>query len=146
MLVVPHLILKNEDKFLLTRRSSAKKIWPNHWHCVSGSIEKGESPQEAIIREAEEEIGLKIKEVKLVTTMFIVENDYFNSANKYYGVELFFLADLPYDQEPINAEPLKQDAMDWFYIDKLPSPMIPGVKFGLESYFNNLNYVEFRNG
>ncbi len=145
MLVVPHLILKNGDKILLTRRSFRKQIWPNHWHCVSGSIEKGESPQEAIVREAEEEIGLKIKEVKLVTTIFIAENSYLNCVNKYYGVELFFLADLPDNQEPINAEPLKQDAMDWFYIDRLPSPMIPGVKFGLESYYKNLNYAEFRN-
>lgn len=78
MLIIPHLILKKNNKILLTRRSATQKIWANHWHCVTGTIEKGESPKEAIIREAQEEVGLKLTEVKLATTVFLTEKDWFD--------------------------------------------------------------------
>lgn len=61
----------------------------------------------------------------------------------FYGLELFFVSDLRGDQNPINCEPLKQDALGWFDIDSLPQPFIPGVAFGLKSYFDNQNYAEF---
>lgn len=145
MMIVPHLILKKSDQILLTRRAETQKIWSGHWHCVTGSIEKGESPKEAIIRETQEEIGIKLEEINLVTTIFLIEKDYFDPLKKFYALELFFLSNLAEDQNPINMEPLKQDAMDWFHFNQLPTTMIPGVAFGLRSYFNNLNYAEFCN-
>ncbi len=145
MMIIPHLILKKDDKILLTRRSPTNKIWASHWHCVTGSIEAGESPKEAIIREAEEEIGIKLQDVTLETTVFLIEKDYFHPLKKFYALELFFVSHLDDDQEPINLEPSKQDSLGWFDPYKLPKPMIPGVAFGIESYFNNRHYVEFRN-
>ncbi|MDP2193848.1 MAG: NUDIX domain-containing protein [Alphaproteobacteria bacterium] len=145
MLIVPHLILMKDSKILLSRRSSTNKIWHSHWHCVTGSIEHGESPKEAIIREAEEEVGLKLKDVSLGTTVFLIEKDYFDPLKKFYGLELFFVCHLDDGQEPRNLEPLKQDSLGWFDPDKLPEPMIPGVRFGINSYFNHQKYVEFRN-
>lgn len=145
MMIVPHLILRKDSKILLTRRSQTNKIWSSHWHCVTGGIEAGESPKEAIIREAEEEIGIKLKDVTLETTVFLVEKDYFDSMKKFYALELFFVSDLGDDQEPTNLEPLKQNSLGWFAPYKLPEPMIPGVAFGIISYFNNQRYVEFRN-
>lgn len=145
MMIVPHLILKKNNQILLTRRAATQKIWADHWHCVTGSIEKDESPKQAIIREAEEEVGIKLHEVNLVTTIFLKEKDYFDPLKKFYALELFFVASLAVDQNPTNMEPLKQDKMDWFEINNLPNPMIPGVAFGLKSYFNNLNYAEYCN-
>lgn len=145
MLVIPHLILRKNDKILLTRRSTPNKIWAGHWHCVTGSIEVGETPLEAIIREAKEEVGVVLSAAKLVATISINEKDYFDPSKRFYSVELFFLADLPEGQTPVNIEPLKQDAMEWFAPSSLPPAMIPGVKFGLECYLRDLNYAEFRN-
>jgi len=144
-MVITHLILKKDDKILLTRRSPTNKIWATHWHCVTGSIEAGESPKEAIIREAQEEVGLKIEDVSLETTVFLIEKDYFDPVKKFYALELFFVSHLDDKQEPINLEPLKQDSLGWFDPYKLPEPMIPGVELGIKSYFNNQRYVEFRN-
>jgi 8-oxo-dGTP pyrophosphatase MutT (NUDIX family) len=145
MIIIPHLILKKDSKILLTRRSPTNKIWASHWHCVTGSIESGESPKEGIIREAEEEVGLKIKDVTLGTTVFLIEKDYFDPLKKFYGLELFFVSHLDDGQEPINLESLKHDSLGWFDPYKLPEPMIPGVGFGIKSYFDNQHYVEFRN-
>lgn len=145
MMIIPHLILRKDGRILLTRRSSTNKIWSSHWHCVTGSIETCESPREAIIRETKEEVGIKIKDIALETTIFLVEKDYFDPLRKFYALELFFVSHLSHDQEPINLEPSKQDSMGWFDPYTLPEPMIPGVAFGIKSYFNNQRYVELRN-
>ena len=145
MLVIPHLILRKDDKILLTRRSVTQKIWAKHWHCVTGTIEEGETPKQAIIREAHEEISVDLSDVRLITVVSLTEKDFFDPLQKFYALELFFLADLPSNQNCINAEPTKQDAIGWFAPTALPSPIIPGVKFGIESFLANRNYAEFCN-
>jgi len=145
MIIIPHLILKKDEKILLIRRSPSNKIWSSHWHCVTGGIESGESPKEAILREAQEEIGLHIKKIHLGTTVFLIDKDYFNIKNKYYGLELFFVSACESDQVPQISEPSKHDSIGWFDPYDLPSPMIPGVAFGIKSYLNNIRYGEFRN-
>lgn len=145
ILIVPHLILKNNDQVLLIRRSNSAKIWPGRWHYVTGKIEDTESPKETIIREAEEEIGIKLKEVCLGTTIFLIEKDCFDPSKKFYGLELFFIANLAKEDNPNILEPLKHDRMDWFSPSSLPEPIVPGVEFGIKSYFNNQRYAEFCN-
>ncbi len=142
--VVPHLILRSGNNILLTRRAKTQKLWANHWHCVTGSVEAGETPKQTIIRETYEEISITLSNVRLVTVVSLTAKDYFDPNKDYYALELFFLANLPDDQNPINAEPLKQDAMAWFLPTALPSPMIPSVKFGLENFLQNNNYAEYR--
>jgi len=145
MMIILHLILKKDSRILLTRRTPTNKIWSSHWHCVTGSIEAAESPKEAIIREAEEEVGLKITDVTLETTVFLIEKDYFDYTKKFYALELFFVSHLDDGQEPIILEPSKHDSLGWFNPYELPEPMIPAVAFGIKSYFNNQRYVEFQN-
>lgn len=146
MMVIPHLILRKDDKILLSRRASTQKIWANHWHCVTGTIEEGETPQQAIIRETIEEIAIYLKKPpELVTTISLAEKDLLLSGKNFYALELFFVADMPDGQIPSNKEPLKQDAVDWFLPSDLPKPMIPGVKFGLECFLRGEYYGEFCN-
>lgn len=145
MLVIPHLILRKKDKILLTRRAKEAKLWAGHWHCVCGKIEHGETPREAIIREAYEEIAITPNSPKLVTTISLAENSILSQGTIFYAVELFFLSELFEDQEPYNNEPLKQDAMEWFSLTELPYPIIPVVKFGLQSFLKGDNYEEFKN-
>lgn len=145
MIIVPHLILKKNDQILLTRRTSSQRLWAGHWHCVTSSIEENESPRLAIIREAYEEIGIIIEKLELATTIFLVEKDHLNLSNKFYGLELFFTSNLGADQNPVNMEPHKQDALDWFDVGQLPEPMIPVVAFGIKSYLDKQNYAEFYN-
>ncbi|WP_454849663.1 NUDIX hydrolase [Rhizobium binxianense] len=43
---------------LLVRRAPHKSWYPNHWDLVGGHVDPGESVEAALIREAQEEIGL----------------------------------------------------------------------------------------
>ena len=55
------VIVDNDNKILLLKRSSDPKLWqPSKWGLVGGVIEKGETPQQAVEREIKEETNLDI--------------------------------------------------------------------------------------
>ena len=47
-----------DDKVLLGLRAPSKKTWPNHWDTIGGHVEDGESLDDALIREVQEETGV----------------------------------------------------------------------------------------
>lgn len=61
--------LRTEDgNFILQKRSKKKKNYPGFWSCTAcGSVQEGEGPEEAMIREMEEEMGIILtrEELKL---------------------------------------------------------------------------------
>lgn len=52
------LFMGPDDKVLLGLRAPAKKTWPNHWDTIGGHVEDGESLDDALIREVQEETGV----------------------------------------------------------------------------------------
>lgn len=144
--IIAHLIIKQDDKILLLKRAINNKPWGDHWHCITGKIEIGESPMEAIIREAKEEIGIDIKQPELVTTLSVNQNSILNPGTKFYSLELFFFYNLQHDEIPINAEPDKHSHIALFNIDQLPSKIIPHVRSAIENFNLNKNYDEYKSG
>lgn len=65
------LIDKN-GRILIQKRAADKNSWANQWDItgVAGHVDFGETYVEAIIREAEEEIGLKIQNVHFLGKKF----------------------------------------------------------------------------
>ena len=47
------------EKFLLLKRAESRERFPNHWEFPSGFIKEGETVEKAVLRELEEETGLK---------------------------------------------------------------------------------------
>lgn len=144
MIVVPHLIITHQDCILLLKRSMNAKIWPGKWHCVTGSIEMGETPQEAIIREGKEELNISIHPPKLATTVHAIEKDFLCENQEFFALELFFLYNPNKKLQLINNEPHKHSEIAWFDIHNLPKNMIPSVEFGIKAFLNGKNYSEFR--
>lgn len=63
------IVLYKDGKFLLGKRSELKKKAPGYWCPVSGHIEPGESEEEAVIREAREELGVLVRPLKKITSI-----------------------------------------------------------------------------
>lgn len=65
-------IIRNENgDILLARRNEPElKYAHDKWEFVGGGIEFGETPEEALIREAKEEAGVEIEVVKLLPKIF----------------------------------------------------------------------------
>ncbi len=57
--------LIKDEKVLIIRRSTDDEFLPGYYELPGGSIEPGETKEEAVVRELQEELSLKVKVVKL---------------------------------------------------------------------------------
>jgi 8-oxo-dGTP diphosphatase len=142
--IIPHLIIKKNNEILLLRRAVDNRIWGDHWHCVTGTIELGETPQQAIAREAKEEVGIDIIEPELITTLSVDQNSILNPGERFRSLELFFLYHLQDNDIPTNVESDKHSALEWFKIDILPTKIIPHVQFGINNFTARTQYSEYK--
>ena len=62
------LLIAN-DRILLGRRTADRRIYPNVWDVIGGHLEPGETLEEALIREVEEEIGVTPTAFSRLTTI-----------------------------------------------------------------------------
>lgn len=127
---------KNKAKILLQKRQNTGYM-DNMWDlCASGHIESGESAKNAIIREANEEIGIKILKDNLEFAGF-----YYNNIQGKTYCYIYFVAD-KYENTPRINEKDKCSALEWFDIENLPSNMIADRKTSVLNYLNNEYFGE----
>ncbi len=65
-LAVGMWIVDGEGRIFLTRRSMEKAYAPGKWENPAGHVQAGESPVDAIIRELEEETGIRVRPEQIV--------------------------------------------------------------------------------
>lgn len=53
-------IMNKKGEILLQKRAATKKQHPNKWALCAGHVDSGETVEQAIVREMEEEIGMKV--------------------------------------------------------------------------------------
>jgi 8-oxo-dGTP diphosphatase len=63
------LFIGRDGKILLGLRAPWKKVWPCHWDTVGGRVEAGESLEEALVREVQEEVGVTPTHFRLIATV-----------------------------------------------------------------------------
>ncbi len=77
----------DRNEILLAMRNEKCKKDANKWEVIGGKIHFGESPKECLIREVREELGCKLKNIKL----FDIYN-YVNKDDKFQLVSIIYLA------------------------------------------------------
>ena len=133
LLVAVYLFLIKDDKILLLRRYNTG--WNDgNYSLPAGHIDEGETASNAMVREAQEEIGVLIqaKDLDMVHVMHRAKE----------RIEFFFVAK-NWQGEPVNTEPDKCDDVRWFPLDNIPSNLIPSVKAALEKYQAGETFSEF---
>ena len=59
-------VLNKAGKIFLQKRSKKKDVFPGKYECsVSGHVQKGETPEQAAVRELKEELGIEAKPEQL---------------------------------------------------------------------------------
>ena len=53
-------IINDKDELLIQQRASTSKKYPDYWETVSGGVEKDEDAITGIIRELDEELGIRV--------------------------------------------------------------------------------------
>lgn len=73
-------IFFRDQQILLGKRAAHKSVNPNCWDLIGGHVEFGETPELALVREAEEEVGLTPNRMTPAGTMHQPKPDLYGEA------------------------------------------------------------------
>ena len=106
-------LIKKERSYLLGLRPPGHSL-PGVWEFPGGKIEPGETPEEALIRELDEELGIQIKEFSLKK---VIAHSYED-----IGILLIFFEVTYWDGQPkiIHHSDLK-----WIPVEKITQYPLP---------------------
>ncbi len=103
-------LIRRGEKYLLGKRAEGKSQ-AGHWEFIGGKIEPGETPEEALVRECQEEIALPLVNLQVRTSVVHTYPD--------KTIHLTLL-----DCEPVpGAEPtaLEHAELGWFTVAEIPA-------------------------
>ncbi len=86
-------IMNKKGEILLQKRAANKRQEPNKWAICAGHVEAGESVEDSMIREMEEELGIKVNMNQLeFLKIYKKQNDIPNDNIKNYNFQyMYFL-------------------------------------------------------
>ncbi|MEK7658507.1 MAG: NUDIX domain-containing protein [Patescibacteria group bacterium] len=139
--IVPasYLVLIKDGKIFLQRRFNTG-YEDGKYSIVAGHVDKGETFTQCIIREAEEESGIILKDDDLKVAHVMCRNSGTEENNE--RIDVFFVAE-EWDGKIENKEPNKCDDLSWFDLNNLPENIIPYVKQVIDCIKNKIFYSEF---
>lgn len=112
------IIVNASGHMLFTKRSQGAKNERGCWEIPGGDVEYGETLAAAALREVKEELGVDAKVIRQLPAV-----DHFIPKEGQHWVAVPFIVEIVAGQEPVIAEPHKCDALEWFALDNLPSPL-----------------------
>ena len=128
------IILENDKgQFLLALRDNKPGIpFPNHWDLIGGHVENGETPDQALVREFKEELGIDLKEYT-----FFKKFDCF-SGDAYPNIKYIYSGKINIPIEEITL--LEGERAQYFSKEE-----IPNVKFANIIKTIVMEYIQFKN-
>ena len=103
--------LVRDGKVLLVKRAPHMRFYPGVWDLFGGHIERDESPEDALRREAMEELGIEIESFHLLGT----------HQDPVEPAEVMVFAVTAWKGEPVNAAPDEHTDIGWYSADELPA-------------------------
>ncbi|MFH1387968.1 MAG: NUDIX domain-containing protein [Patescibacteria group bacterium] len=73
-IVVSAIILNSKNQVLLLKKSSHSDYFPNKWTWPGGHVGKDENLEDSLMREVDEELGIKIEIIKQGKPVFFENN------------------------------------------------------------------------
>lgn len=102
------VIIKKDNRILLSKRSPNLSEEPNKWENVGGSVDEGETFEVAARREINEELGVEIRQLETAL-------EYKNDKGEIYCTVFF----AQIDSTPKIMEPEACSELKWFEIENL---------------------------
>ena len=130
-----YLIIRNDEGKILLQRRQGTKLWPGYLALPAGHIDAGEEPYEASIREAREELGIKITMENLQNPFVVCRRN--KSLPPYYDV---YFDVTGYEGQIDIKEKDKCSELVWADPTKLPEDMID---FEIEALQNSQRGIMF---
>ena len=121
------MILNRDGKVLLMKRKSPHG--QGTWSTPGGHLDFGETPETCAAREAKEEVGLEVVDIRFRS----VTNDLFEASGRHYIT--VWMEGKPVG-EPFIASKREVEEIGWFAWDALPKPLF----LPLENLVNENSY------
>ncbi len=121
------VVVFNKQQVLLVRLAYAHKLWT----LPGGGVDRGETFDQAAVREVFEETGIKLQEVKKIGS-YQSQKEYKNDT-----VEVFYGKT---EMSKLEADPVEVQDIGWFELDRLPSERTKKVEELLAMVDKNFNY------
>ena len=130
------VVFVRDGRVFLARRRSA--LGGGSWGSAGGHLEFGETLEECARREAKEELGVEVGELRYLCVSNIVAY-----GRHYLDVE--FLGDIG-SQEPRLMEPNAFDGSGWFPLQSPPEPLFQAMHYALDSLRTGRQYYSGEGG
>lgn len=121
-----YLLPIKDNKVLLSRRFNTGWM-DGKYSLISGHIDGNETVFQAMIREANEEAGIEIKEEDLIPATVI------HRKSDVEYIDFFFVVK-KWQGSPSIKEPEKCDDLSWYSLDNLPSNLLPFITEAIQKY------------
>lgn len=103
-------ILLKDSKLLLGKRSGERTFYPRVWDIIGGHVEDHEIPEQALIRELQEELNVRATKVKLLAIL----TDQEIMTGEQFCLYIYLVTN--WISVPINAAPDEHEMLGWFGI------------------------------
>jgi len=127
-LAAVYLIIKDKEGKILLQRRQGTKLWPGFLALPAGHIDEGENAYDAVVREAKEELSIKISKENIGDSFVVNRRN--KSLLPYF--DIYFEINSYSGEIKIN-EPDKCSELKWCDINDLPKDM---VDFEIEAINN----------
>lgn len=129
------LLRKGDELAFVLRKSTG---WMDGFYGLpSGKVERGESYTTGAIREAKEEVGVKIRPEHLRHALTLHRH-----GENFDWVDVIFEVD-EWEGEVVNAEPDVHSEVAWLNTNSLPDNVIPPIRYALEQIQLGNTYAEY---
>lgn len=108
-----------QGSFLLHKRSDKCRDEHGRWDCGGGSMEHGESFEEAVRREIKEEYCVEPNKIDLVCVENVLRD---NNGTPTHWIAAIHLVEVD-PKKVSNGDPEKIDELGWFKLDQFPEPL-----------------------
>ncbi len=131
-----YLVLIKDGQVLLLRRFNTG-YQDGNYSLIAGHLDGAETTKQCIIREADEESGIKVDSENLDVVHVMHRS---GSDREYFDI---YLRAKKWNGNVKNMEPDKCDELKWFDTNNLPNNMLPEVKLALDNINKDVHYSEF---
>lgn len=131
-----YLMLERDGKVFMLRRANTG-YHDGDYGLIQGHVDGGETAEEAMSREAKEEIGIDVRPEDM-QVVYVQHGPAENEPDEEYLC--VYMKCTRWEGEPANLEPDKCDDIGWFSRDALPANTIPNVVVALNDIKNKVFY------